>query len=99
MNEPKNVAKSARVEGTVELDANEDLHVRPATLIAQCAQKFTSSISIVRDSDEVNGKSAMELLMLAAGSGTNLIIRAEGPDAEEAVAALVALVERGFRDP
>jgi len=88
-----------QVEKTVQLDANEGLHVRPATLLAGCAQKFTSAISITRDGNEVNGKSAMELLMLAAGTGSTLIVRAMGPDAEEAVEALVGLVERGFRDP
>ncbi len=72
------------------------LHVRPAAAFAQQAAKFRSHVTITKDGRTVNGKSSLELLMLAAVPGAKLVIRAEGDDAEAAVEDLVRFVESRF---
>lgn len=76
---------------------NQDgLHARPAARIVRLANSFDSSIELLKDGLEVNGKSIMGVMMLAAECGSSIMIRADGPDAEQAVAALAALVASGF---
>lgn len=75
------------------------LHARPAALFVQLANKFQSDISVIKDREEVNGKSIMGIMMLAAGQGSVLKIRASGADAEEAVKAIAELVETNFGEP
>ena len=72
------------------------LHARPAGALSQAANQFSSSIYIQKGLMKVNAKSIMGIMMLAASHGTQLTIRAEGPDEEEAVEALLRLVESGF---
>jgi phosphocarrier protein len=72
------------------------LHARPATMFADVAQAFTSSVSVKRGDETVDGKSIMHIMMLAAVKGTELEIRAEGDDADRCVRALADLVRRGF---
>ena len=84
------------IERTVTIANKNGLHARPAAEIVKTAAKFTSEITLVRDDMEVNGKSIMGVMMLAAEFGATLLIRAEGPDAEAAVAALAALIEGRF---
>lgn len=68
------------------------LHARPAALFVQVANKFDSKITITKDSEEVNGKSIMGILMLAAEKDSVIVIKAFGPDAFEAVAELEKIV-------
>jgi phosphocarrier protein HPr len=72
------------------------LHARPAAEIVKLASRFASEITMVRDELEVNGKSIMGVMMLAAEYGSTVLVRADGPDAEEAVHAIADLVERKF---
>ncbi|MBN2574058.1 MAG: HPr family phosphocarrier protein [Deltaproteobacteria bacterium] len=72
------------------------MHARAAVKFVQLAAHFESEIRVVKDGDAVNGKSIMGLLTLVAALGTPILIEAEGPDAEAAVAALAELVENGF---
>jgi len=74
------------------------MHARPAAEFVKLAGSFDATVSVAKDGVEVNGKSIMGVLMLAAERGTLLSIRADGPDAAEAVEALVELVDRGFGD-
>ncbi len=74
------------------------LHARPAAMLVQAAAKFKSQIKIYKDDQEVDGKSIMGLMTLAACSGTNLRIVSNGPDENEATAALVTLIESGFNE-
>ena len=64
------------------------LHARPAAVFVQLANKFDSEITVRKGRQKVNGKSIMGILMLAAGQGQEVIISAEGPDAEKAVLEL-----------
>ncbi len=72
------------------------LHARPAAEFVKLAGTFKSEILVSKDGLEVNGKSIMGVMMLAAEKGSSLQIRAVGVDAEAAVEALCALVARGF---
>jgi phosphocarrier protein len=74
----------------------EGLHARPAARIVRLANGFASEIELAKDGLEVNGKSIMGVMMLAAECGSSIIIRADGPDAEQAVQALAELVASGF---
>lgn len=72
------------------------LHARAAAQLVRIANGFSSEIYVVKDGMEVNGKSIMGVLMLAAPKDTRILIRAIGPDAEEAVAAIGELIARKF---
>ena len=74
------------------------LHARPAGEFVKLASKFESNISVSKDGAEVNGKSIMGVMTLAAECGSLLTVRAEGVDAEEAIATLERLVAKGFGD-
>ena len=72
------------------------IHARPAAEIVKTAGKFKSSITIVRDDLEVNAKSIMGVMMLAAEFGATIILRATGDDAEAALDALSAVIANKF---
>ncbi|HOB35296.1 MAG: HPr family phosphocarrier protein [Firmicutes bacterium] len=69
------------------------LHARPAALFVQKANQFKSEISIVKGEKEVSAKSIMGVMSLAVSQGTEITIKAQGEDAQQAVDALVELVE------
>lgn len=70
------------------------LHARPAALFVQEANKFSSEIFVEKDEKQVNAKSIMGIMSLAISSGTEVIITAEGSDAEQAAEALAAFVSK-----
>jgi phosphocarrier protein len=72
------------------------LHARASASFAVTASSFASDVALIKDDIEVNGKSIMGIMMLAACKGTLLRIRTDGPDAEEALKALVQLVDDRF---
>ncbi|MEO0143327.1 MAG: HPr family phosphocarrier protein [candidate division WOR-3 bacterium] len=72
------------------------IHARPATKITEIANKFVSEIYIEKDGMVANAKSILGILMLVAPKGTELIIRAEGPDEVEAVESIAKIIEEGF---
>lgn len=72
------------------------LHARPAALFVQEAAKFKSSILVNKDGLEINGKSVMGLMLLAAEHGAKLKIKADGPDEAQALEALAKLFVRKF---
>ena len=84
------------MERTVEIVNRNGLHARPAAEIVKLSSKFNCDITIVRDDLEVNGKSIMGVMMLAAEYGSNILVRADGPDAEQAVNAIADLVAAKF---
>jgi phosphocarrier protein HPr len=83
-------------ERTVKIMNKNGLHARPAAEIVKAAARFTSDIVIVRDDLEVNGKSIMGVLMLAAEYGSSILVRASGTDEAAAVDAIAALVAGKF---
>ncbi len=72
------------------------LHARPAASFVKTASRYKSEVWVEKDGEEVNGKSIMGLMMLAAGMGSKLEVRAEGPDAEEVLGELKKLVDSSF---
>ncbi|MFG0330439.1 MAG: HPr family phosphocarrier protein [Phycisphaerales bacterium] len=84
------------MKATVTISNRLGLHARPAMCFVEVASRFNSRILVRRDDQEVDGKSIMQMMMLAATHGTRLEILAEGDDADSAVAELVDLVKRGF---
>jgi phosphocarrier protein len=84
------------IERSVRIVNRNGLHARPAAELVKTAAKFKSEITIVRDDLEVNGKSIMGVMMLAAELGATLTIRANGPDAQQAVDAITALIAQKF---
>jgi len=72
------------------------LHMRPAMILTELADSFDCDITLVKKDMEVNAKSIMSVTMLAALVNDEIIVRADGPDEEEAVNTLVKLIEDGF---
>ncbi len=72
------------------------LHARAAAKFVSCASAFSSSIQVGQDEKMVDGKSIMSIMMLAAGKGTELELRIDGSDEEEALAAICELIENRF---
>ena len=72
------------------------LHARACALFVKTASKFRSEVMVSRDDLQVNGKSIMGVMMLAAEAGSTIVVSAEGPDENEAVKALQELVDSKF---
>ena len=84
------------VERTVQIVNKNGLHARPAAEIVKISTRFQSEITLVKDGMEVNGKSIMGVMMLAAECGATLLLRAEGNDADAALDALDELIRNKF---
>jgi|SRR5271165_2219092 len=74
------------------------LHARASALFVKTAETFDAEVTVTKDGQSVGGSSIMGLLMLGAGPGSIISIETEGPDAEEALEALTALVEARFNE-
>jgi phosphocarrier protein len=84
------------VERVVTITNKNGLHARPAAAIVKTASAFRSQITIRRDDLEVNGKSIMGVMMLAAECGASILLRADGDDADQLIDALEALINSRF---
>ncbi len=84
------------VSRSVQIINQKGLHARASNKFAKLVGKFRSVIRVMHEGEAANGESIMDLLMLVAHKGCTIEIEATGPDADEAVAALMALVENGF---
>jgi phosphocarrier protein HPr len=83
-------------EITVTIKNKLGLHARPAAMVVQTAARFKAKIKIIKDDQEVDGKSIMGIMTLAAGLGSQLSFMVDGEDEAQAATALKELVERGF---
>jgi len=84
----------------VEIKNADGLHMRPALQFVDIATKFQASVTFIKADTKVDGKSIMQMSMLAATCGTKLKIKADGPDAAEAIKVLQDLVEvKKFGEP
>ena len=86
------------MERRVEIVNPLGFHARPAAEFVKLAGSFHCNLWLEKDGVEVNAKSIMGVLMLAAEKGSQLMIRAEGADADDALAALGDLIARGFEE-
>ena len=83
-------------ERTVTIVNKLGIHARPAAEIVKLASRFNANITISREDLEVNGKSIMGVMMLAAECGSTVDLKADGADAEQAINALDKLIQDGF---
>lgn len=74
------------------------LHARPAALFVKLANRYPCEVWVEKDDEQVNGKSIMGLMMLAAPSGAKILVSTEGESFEEALQALGELIESGFQE-
>jgi phosphocarrier protein len=72
------------------------MHARAAAKLAQLADQFKATVTLEKDNQVASADSIMELMMLTAGPGDEVMIKTTGPEAPEALAALVGLVQHGF---
>jgi phosphocarrier protein HPr len=72
----------------------QGLHARPAALFVQVANRFEANITVSRDEEQVNGKSIMGILMLGAEQGSEIVLEADGKDAEAALGELEQVLNR-----
>jgi len=84
------------IEKTVVLKNRLGLHARAAAKVVHTAAHYHSRVTLSKDGEDVDGKSILGLLLLAAGKGTPIIVRTDGDDEAEAMTALTDLVERRF---
>ncbi len=84
------------VEKEVQITNKLGLHARPAAMVVQTASKFKSEIRLIKDDLEINGKSIMGVMMLAAEKGSTIKIRVEGEDEAQALEKLIQLFESKF---
>ena len=89
---------NGRIERQVQIVNRAGMHARPAAEFVKIAGRFSSEITVEKDGLEVNGKSIMGVLMLAAEQGSWLRLTATGADADSALDALADLVGRGFSE-
>ncbi|MEI6177002.1 MAG: HPr family phosphocarrier protein [Verrucomicrobiota bacterium] len=74
------------------------IHARPAAQFVKLANRFEADVFVEKDGEEVDGKSIMGLMMLAAGHGSVILVSTDGPDAEGAMAAIGELIARKFEE-
>lgn len=84
------------IEKTLTLKNRLGLHARAAAKLVHTAAAFQAKVTLVKDGDEVDGKSILGLLLLAAGKGTPLLVRVDGADEAAALDAVRDLVDRKF---
>ncbi|MBW7889052.1 MAG: HPr family phosphocarrier protein [Bacteroidetes bacterium] len=84
------------IEQEITIRNKAGLHTRPAAALVKLAAKFQSEFFIMRDEMEINGKSIIGVMTLAAEQGSKLLLRFDGPDEQEAAEAIVHLFNRGF---
>jgi phosphocarrier protein HPr len=91
-------ADTQKVEKEIEVVNRLGLHARPAAMFVRIASRFRCEVWVDKEGEEVNGKSIMGLMMLAAGQGSKLHIRCEGDDASKAIKEIEDLIKAGFNE-
>jgi phosphocarrier protein len=88
--------EAGKLRASVTIRNRKGLHARASAKFVKVAEGFDATVRVRRDKHTVGGTSIMSLMALAAGPGTELVLEAHGPDAAQALEALVSLVESGF---
>lgn len=90
-------ARGQKIEKEITVINRLGLHARPAAMFVRIASRYTTTeIWVEKEGEQINGKSIMGLMMLAAGQGSKLLIRCEGPDADKAMEEIEDLINRRF---
>ncbi|MBE7501412.1 MAG: HPr family phosphocarrier protein [Verrucomicrobiales bacterium] len=91
-------AKKTRVEREMTVVNKLGIHARPASMFVRLANRFDCDVFVEKDGETVNGKSIMGLMMLAAGPGSRIRVRAEGAQAAAALDEIESLVDSKFNE-
>lgn len=91
-------ARGQKIEKEISIVNRLGLHARPAAMFVRIATRYRAEVWVAKEGEEVNGKSIMGLMMLAAGQGSKLRIRCEGPDADKAIQELEELIKGRFNE-
>jgi phosphocarrier protein HPr len=84
------------LKATAKITNKRGLHARASAKVVEAAARFQSEITIVKDGNRVNARSIMGLMMLAASLGSEVGVEVSGPDADQAMTAMLALIEAKF---
>ena len=87
---------SENLRATARITNKRGLHARASAKVVEAAARFQSEITVIRDGQEVNARSIMGLMMLSASMGSEIDLAVSGPDAAEAMTAMLALIEAKF---
>jgi phosphocarrier protein HPr len=91
-------ARAQKIEKEISIVNRLGLHARPAAMFVRISSRYRAEVWVAKEGEEVNGKSIMGLMMLAAGQGSKLRIRCEGPDADKAMEELEELIKARFNE-
>jgi phosphocarrier protein HPr len=91
-------ARGQKMEKDIPIINRLGLHARPAAMFVRIATRYRCEVWVSKEGEEVNGKSIMGLMMLAAGQGSSLHIRCEGADADKAIKELEELIKAKFNE-
>jgi phosphocarrier protein HPr len=94
----RSAERAQKVERDIAVINRLGLHARPAAMFVRIASRYRCDVWVAKEGEEVNGKSIMGLMMLAAGQGSKLHLRCEGPDAERALVDLEELINARFHE-
>ena len=87
-----------KIEKEITVINRLGLHARPAAMFVRIANRYRSEVWVEKEGEQINGNSIMGLMMLAAGQGSKLIIRCEGPDADKVMEELEDLILKKFNE-
>ena len=91
-------ARGDKIEKEITIVNRLGMHARPAAMFVRVASRYRSEVWVEKEGEQINGKSIMGLMMLAAGQGSKLLIRCEGPDADKAMHEIETLINRRFNE-
>jgi phosphocarrier protein HPr len=91
--ESQDAMSGETLQQTVRVTNPDGLHMRPATAFAEQAKTFQSTVQVLKDGKSFNGKSPLDMMLLAAAEGTSLTVQVSGPDAPTALARLVQVLQ------
>lgn len=92
----KTTLKKEKAKGCFVVGNDRGLHTRPSTEIVKCATSFRSEVRLAYQKNQVNAKSILGVLMLAAAKGAKITVEATGDDAHEAVSSIISLARNNF---
>jgi phosphocarrier protein HPr len=98
LNRKGSAARRQKIEKEISIVNRLGLHARPAAMFVRISSRYRAEVWVAKEGEEVNGKSIMGLMMLAAGQGSKLRIRCEGPDADKAMEELEELIKARFNE-
>jgi phosphocarrier protein HPr len=94
----RSASAGQKIEKEITIINRLGLHARPAAMFVRIASRYRSEVWVEKEGEQINGKSIMGLMMLAAGQGSRLTIRCEGPDADKVMEELEELIQQKFNE-